>query len=140
MLGFGITSWLVISVIVVARMITSIMKSQVEKIDERLEYYLPGYLSSYIWTTYKWLPLHLVVLLLLAGQLWTFFRLQRFQRDMVRAAGGDFVDGQWSFGQIVSVVVFIPTIVEVIYFWRRRALYLTSKSVETCIATSEGIM
>jgi hypothetical protein len=56
------------------------------------------------------------------AQLWTFFRLRRFQSDMTEAAGGKFPDAQWSFGQIVAVSVFFPVAVEVLILWKRRSL------------------
>jgi hypothetical protein len=43
---------------------------------------------------------------------------------MTRAAGGDFPDEQWTFGQIVAVTVYIPVFVEIVFTWRKRSLYL----------------
>lgn len=42
---------------------------------------------------------------------------------MVRAAGGDFPDERWTFGQIVAVIVYVPVFVEVVFSWRKRHLY-----------------
>jgi len=43
---------------------------------------------------------------------------------MIRAAGGSFPDGQWTFGQIVATVVFVPVAAEVMFVWKRSSLYL----------------
>jgi len=125
MLGFGITSWLVLSVIVIAQIVKSALKEQLKQIKDKLQYHFPGYSGLHNWILHWWAPLNLIVVLLLAGQLWTFFRLQRFQRDMIQASGGNFLDGNWSFGQIVSVVVFLPVLVEVFFLWRKRVPHVS---------------
>jgi hypothetical protein len=43
---------------------------------------------------------------------------------MTQVVGGNFSDGQWTFGQIVATVVFIPVAAELMFVWRRRLLYL----------------
>jgi hypothetical protein len=50
--------------------------------------------------------------LLACGLLWTVVRDQNFQKEMTAAAGNDFADGQWTFGQVVAVTVFVPVLVE----------------------------
>lgn len=50
--------------------------------------------------------------LLACGLLWTVVRNQSFQKQMTAAAGNDFADGQWTFGQVVAVTVFVPVLVE----------------------------
>ncbi|KAF1967220.1 hypothetical protein BU23DRAFT_573394 [Bimuria novae-zelandiae CBS 107.79] len=125
MLGFGITSWLVIIVIVVSWMIISSLKEQLEKVTKIVKDGPIGKHTDRVRTIFSWSLLNFVVLLLLLGQLWTFFRLQRFQRGMVLAAGRDPADNHWSFGQIVSVVLFMPVLVEVMFLWKRRSLYVS---------------
>ena len=49
---------------------------------------------------------------LACGLLWTVIRDQTFQQHMTAAAGNDFADGQWTFGQVVAVTVFVPVLVE----------------------------
>ena len=50
--------------------------------------------------------------LLACGLLWTVVRVQSFQKQMTAAAGNSFADGQWTFGQVVAVTVFVPVLVE----------------------------
>jgi hypothetical protein len=55
---------------------------------------------------------HVAIPLLASGLFWTIFRSQRFQRDMAKATGSGDADSQWTFGQVVSVTVFAPVLVE----------------------------
>jgi hypothetical protein len=64
-----------------------------------------------------------IVFAVLVVQFWAFFRLRQFQADMTKAAGDDFSDGQFSFGQIVAVVLFAPVLVEVLFLWKEKSLY-----------------
>lgn len=51
------------------------------------------------------------------SQLWTIFRLRSFQRQMARNAGNYDADGQWTFGQIAAVTIFVPVGVECCFAW-----------------------
>jgi hypothetical protein len=62
-----------------------------------------------------WLALNATVFIILIVQFWAFFRLRRFQSDMNEAAGSEFLGDQWTFGQIVSIVVFILAMIEVLF-------------------------
>lgn len=53
-----------------------------------------------------------LVPLLASGLLWTTIRVQRSQKQTTAAAGSDFADEQWTFGQVVAVTVFVPVLVE----------------------------
>jgi hypothetical protein len=70
------------------------------------------------------LGIEAMVAIALTVQFWAFFRLRQLQSAMIQAAGGSFPDGQWTFGQIVATVVFVPVAVEVVFVWKRRSLYL----------------
>jgi hypothetical protein len=65
----------------------------------------------------------IVVSIALVVQFWALFRFRQLQRDMIEAAGGDFSDEQWTFGQIVAVAVFVPVLAEVMFLWKGRTLY-----------------
>jgi hypothetical protein len=73
--------------------------------------------------SYARLATEIVLAIALIIQFWAFFRLRQLQSDMTQAAGGSFPDGQWTFGQIVATVVFIPVAVEITFVWKRRSLY-----------------
>jgi hypothetical protein len=46
------------------------------------------------------------------GLLWTVFRTRQLQMDMATKVGGVDTDGQWTFGQIIAVTVFVPVVLE----------------------------
>jgi hypothetical protein len=122
MTAFGIASWLFLTILVIYKTVLSAMKDQYER---QLRWLRRNHLTFDTDTKQSlsvWLSICLTVYGLLIAQFWTFFRMRRFQSDMIEAAGGKFPDGQWSFGQIVAVVVFFPVAVEVLFLWKRRSL------------------
>jgi len=56
--------------------------------------------------------------LLFVAQFWTYLRLQTEQLEMSRATGNLDGDLDWSFGQVVAVIVFMPVAVDML-FWLR---------------------
>jgi hypothetical protein len=58
-----------------------------------------------------------LVPLLAIGQLWAILRLQKMQKDMANMTGGQDLDDQWTFGQVVAVTVFLPVIVRCSIVW-----------------------
>lgn len=53
-----------------------------------------------------------VIPFMACGLFWVVFRLRYFQIQMATATGNTDTDGQWAFGQIVAVTVFMPVLVE----------------------------
>jgi hypothetical protein len=64
-----------------------------------------------------------VIPLLACGLLWTVVRDQSFQKQMAVAAGNDFADGLWTFGQVVAVTVFVPVLVEAWFLFGEQREY-----------------
>ncbi|KIL89836.1 hypothetical protein FAVG1_06571 [Fusarium avenaceum] len=52
--------------------------------------------------------------------LWMIFTLRKLQEEMSEKMGQDYNGKDWGFGQIVSVVLFVPVGVEMAYQWRFR--------------------
>ncbi|EKJ70973.1 hypothetical protein FPSE_08832 [Fusarium pseudograminearum CS3096] len=50
--------------------------------------------------------------------LWVIFTLRKVQEDMSENMGQEYAGNEWGFGQIVSIVLFIPVAVEMAYQWR----------------------
>lgn len=123
MTAFGVASWLFVTIIAIYKVILSAIKDTHEQQWNWLKTHNLTFGDETIWSTRIWSIVYILVLMFLAAQFWAFFRLRRFQSDMIEAAGGKFPDGQWTFGQIVAVVVFIPVFVEVLFLWKRRSLY-----------------
>lgn len=51
------------------------------------------------------------------SQLWTILRLRSFQEQISQASGNQDSDGQWTFGQIAAVTIFVPVLVECWFAW-----------------------
>jgi hypothetical protein len=50
--------------------------------------------------------------------LWVVFTLRKVQEEMSENMGQEYTGKKWGFGQIVSIVLFIPVAVEMGYKWR----------------------
>lgn len=61
--------------------------------------------------------LNLVVPLLTIPQLWGVLRLRGIQRELANTTSNVYVDNQWTFGQVVAVMIFAPVLTEVGYLW-----------------------
>ena len=51
------------------------------------------------------------------SQIWTIFRLRRFQADISTNTGNMDFDSEWTFGQIAAITVFAPVLVECWFRW-----------------------
>ena len=63
------------------------------------------------------LALFVSVPIIAVSQLWTIFRLRRFQEQVSANSGNLDLDTQWTFGQIVAVTIFLPVLVECWFTW-----------------------
>lgn len=63
------------------------------------------------------LPL-LVIIGLAIPLLWVIFTLRKLQNELSRNMGESYDGQKWGFGQIVSIVLFVPVGVEMAYQWR----------------------
>lgn len=61
--------------------------------------------------------LTILILLLTIPQLWAVLRLRGIQKGLANATGDVYVDNQWTFGQVVAVMIFAPVFTEVGYLW-----------------------
>ncbi|ORY19879.1 hypothetical protein BCR34DRAFT_595319 [Clohesyomyces aquaticus] len=124
MTALSIVSWLSVSLVIIYRIFLSLVEP--EKHPTVWDWLQKRKLTVAPETPRQrllWIALSVVVPLLSATQLWTVFRLRGLQKAMTRATGGKFADGQFTFGQIVSVAVFVPVLVELGYLVRNRNLY-----------------
>lgn len=61
----------------------------------------------------------MLILLLSISQIWTVFRIRTLQEALANVTGNVYTDNQWSFGQVVAVVIFAPVVVEVGHAYSR---------------------
>ncbi|KAF2814579.1 uncharacterized protein BDZ99DRAFT_458596 [Mytilinidion resinicola] len=125
MSAFGIGSWLFLSLTVIWKIFLSGIQRQHpnSRLARRLRHetlFLDTYRPSESWL---WMCLCIVTPLLSVFQMWTFFRLQRLQTQMTKASGGEDPDTDWTFGQIVAVIMFTPVLVEVGFVMRNRKIF-----------------
>jgi predicted small integral membrane protein len=120
--AFGIISYLLMSIVVISKIIFSALDNGdgTQKWLVECRTIFSGNTVSY----HARLCIEAVVAITLIIQFWAFFRLRQLQSNMTQAAGGSFPDGQWTFGQIVATVVFIPVAAELMFVWKKRSLYL----------------
>ncbi|KAF9769394.1 hypothetical protein IL306_013192 [Fusarium sp. DS 682] len=65
----------------------------------------------------------LVLFSLTIPLLWVIFTLRKVQEQMSEDMRDEYAGNDWGFGQIVSIVLFIPVVVEMAYRWRFRSVY-----------------
>ena len=73
--------------------------------------------SKWRHTTQLALVLFIPVPIIAVSQLWTVFRLRKFQEQISANSGNADSDTQWTFGQIVAVTIFVPVLVECWFTW-----------------------
>jgi len=125
MTAFGIGSWLFISVIVIYKVTLLAIQRQYpeSRLGRRLEKKTVFLDSKDVLERRLWIALCVIAPLLSVIQMWTFVRLQKLQTQMTNAAGGVYLDEQWTFGQIVAVIVFIPVFIQVWFLLRNAKIY-----------------
>lgn len=57
--------------------------------------------------------------LLTVPEIWGVFRIRNVQQALTDAMGSEYTDNQWTFGQVVAVVIFAPVVVEGAYLCAR---------------------
>lgn len=63
------------------------------------------------------IALFIAIPIIAISQLWTILRLRGFQEQISQASGYQDSDGQWTFGQIAAVTIFVPVLVECWFAW-----------------------
>ncbi len=56
-----------------------------------------------------------IVLILTIPQFWGLLRLRGIQKAIALSSGTDYVDNQWTFGQVTAVMLFVPVFAETGY-------------------------
>jgi hypothetical protein len=65
-------------------------------------------------STIVWMVVLLGPLLLSIPLLWAIFRMRGIQQELAKATNSAYADNDWGFGQVVSIVLFAPVVVEFI--------------------------
>jgi hypothetical protein len=71
------------------------------------------------WKEYAILCFNIAVPLLTIPQFWGVLRLRGIQKALADATSNIYVDNQWTFGQVVAVMIFAPVFTEMGYIWMK---------------------
>jgi len=113
--GFGTAGSIILSLFIICPFLWTILQSldlSVVRLVERK--FLVAWKNRSIQSL---APRAILVLipLLTVPEMWGVFRIRDVQKALTNAMGVEYTDNQWTFGQIVAVVIFAPVIVEVFY-------------------------
>lgn len=61
-----------------------------------------------------------VFILIAVPQFWAVFRLRGIQRALARNTNNTYTDNEWTFGQVVAVMLFAPVFTDVGFLWLRK--------------------
>lgn len=74
--------------------------------------------------------------LLTAPLLWGLMRLRGIQKALADASSSSYTDNQWTFGQVVAVMIFVPVFTETAYLWMQDRDEAESEKHSTSIPRS----
>lgn len=122
--AFGIISYLLLSIVTISKIVVSIVDDSSDIEVLWLRKFSFGDQQNGRYGSYLRLLVELITAITLVIQFWAFFRVRGIQSVMIRATGESFSDGQWTFGQVVAILVFVPVAVEVVFVWKKQSLFL----------------
>jgi hypothetical protein len=119
--GFGIAGSIILSLFIVCPFLWTILQSLDPSVVRLVERKFPVAWKN--WSLQSLAPRAILVLipLLTVPEIWGVFRIRDVQQALTDTMGVEYTDNQWTFGQVVAVVIFAPVIVEVFYLSIRRS-------------------
>jgi hypothetical protein len=119
--GFGIAGSIILSLFIVCPFLWTILQSLDPSVVRLVERKFPVAWKN--WPMQSLAPRAILVLipLLTVPEIWGVFRIRDVQQALTDTMGVEYTDNQWTFGQVVAVVIFAPVIVEVFYLSIRRS-------------------
>ena len=113
---FGVVGSLFVCLLGLAKVVWLAIQRQ--HMDSRLFGYIrERWLKGRSLESLSSVTLLIAIPIIAVSQLWTVFRLRTFQEQVSQASGNQDIDGQWTFGQIVAVTIFVPVLVEFWFTW-----------------------
>jgi hypothetical protein len=113
--GFGAAGSLVVSAYGLIRLLWFIGERQWPNQTRAIRKRALPKLSSGRKTTYTVIFWIVLLTILTIPQFWGVFRLRGIQKSLANATSNAYVDNQWTFGQVVAVMIFAPVFTEVGY-------------------------
>lgn len=113
---FGVGGSLFISLFIVIKLVW--LAAQKQHGDVRLVQSIRNRYSKSSFRGIRWSAALFIFLPVLAiSQIWTILRLRQQQLQISKAAGNPDLDGEWTFGQVAAMTIFMPVLVECWYTW-----------------------
>jgi len=113
--GFGAAGSLLTSMYGAVCLLWLAWKSKYPNMAESLEVKISSRFSDEKRAVYAIVCLIIVIPLLIIPQFWGILRLRSIQKALAQATSNAYVDNQWTFGQVVAVMIFAPVFTEVGY-------------------------
>jgi hypothetical protein len=113
--GFGAAGSLVVSTYGLGYLLWFIGKRKFHKRAKSLEKKISAHISNERGPIYIVGCILVIIPLLTIPQLWGILRLRSIQRALADATSNSYVDNQWTFGQVVAVMIFASVFTEVGY-------------------------
>jgi hypothetical protein len=117
--SFGAAGSIVISIYGFGYLLGFIAKRQWQEKTEVFQRKISSHLQKRNWERHLIRSWILLILVLTVPQIWGVLRLREIQKALARATGNFYVDNQWTFGQVVAVMLFAPVFTEVGYMFVR---------------------
>ena len=113
---FSVTGSLFVCLLALCKILWLAVKRQHGR--SRLVHYIRGrWLKGRSHESQLSIAMFIAIPIIAVSQLWTMFRLRTFQEQVSQSSGTQDSDGQWTFGQIAAVTIFVPVLVECWFTW-----------------------
>lgn len=117
--GFGTAGSIILSLFVICPLLWPILQSLNLSVVESAEKKFSDVQGKRAMQNLAPRGMLLLVPLLTVPEIWGVFRIRTIQESLSSAIRTEYTDNQWTFGQVVAVVIFAPVIVEVAYLFSR---------------------
>ena len=117
--SFGAAGSIILSLFVICPFIWTFVQIFNLRVVDRLERYFSTLAERKTMRSLGSRALLLLIPLLTIPEIWGVFRVRNAQQALSGAIGNEYTDNQWTFGQVVAVVIFAPVVIEVGYISTR---------------------
>lgn len=117
--AFGTAGSIILSLFIVCPFLWTIMQSLDLSLVKLVERKLSAVRKKRSMQSLGPRAILVLIPLLTVPEIWGVFRIRNLQGALTDIMGVEYTDNQWTFGQVVAVVIFAPVIVEVAYLSAR---------------------
>lgn len=113
--GFGIAGSIILSLFIICPLLWTMLQSLDLSFVKLIEREFSALRKKRAMQSLGPRAMLVLVPLLTIPEIWGVFRIRNVQEALTNTTGIEYTDNQWTFGQVVAVVIFAPVIVEVAY-------------------------